>query len=130
LRPNDEAAGIRMSMAAREAPVRKCLDLGGCGVSFRRSCLERPCDRIVVPRRPPKYDPMILEPVMRRLIFDRNGRDLRVIPDECPDLFCVNLSLGSHPVGNALRFAAHIPRREVVENVVVRPELPVDTLPF
>src|SRR5215204_2963143 len=61
-----------------------------------------------------------------RLLTDRDRFEERVVPDECPELFCINLSPRLQPIRYALSLGIAITIGKVEENIVVGAKAAVD----
>src|SRR6185436_20320779 len=119
-----------MCVSTRQSPVGKKLELVIGRMAFWRPCLECECRCVIPPIGAPINDPVIGEVMPFRLLFDRHGFYLRVVPDKCPKLFGACLALRFEPVGNALRLAVPVSVRQVVEEIVVASKVPGYAPPF
>src|SRR2546421_8482982 len=89
-------------------------------MSFGRSALESECSRVFGPTTAPIKD-LVISKVMRRILpFDWYGLNVRVVPDERPEIFGVDLIETLQPVGDALRFAALKTLCQAIKQIVVR----------
>src|SRR4051794_914076 len=119
-----------MSMAARQAPIRKLLQPFRCRMPFGWSCLKRKRCGVVIPTGPPINDLMIGKVMRSFLLLDRNRLDCAVVPNKGPILFRIYLAFRLEPVCNTLRFAVVVTRSEVIQDVVVGAEVSIDPLAF
>src|SRR5436305_5488106 len=89
-------------------------------MSFGRSALESERSRVFGPTTAPIKD-LVISKVMRRILpFDWNWLHVRVVPDERPEIFGVDLIEILEPVGDALRFATLKTLCQAIKQIVVR----------
>src|SRR5437660_1680173 len=92
-------------------------------MSFRRTTLESERDRFTRPVAAPIEDVMIQEMMRRRLALNGHGFEFRVIPNQRPEILCVNLPELFEPLGHTLGRAALEALGHSVEQVVIRVEV-------
>src|SRR6266446_3602905 len=89
-------------------------------MSFGRSTFESERSSVFGPTTAPIKD-LVISKVMRRFLsFDWYWLNIRVVPDERPEIFGVDLIETLEPIGNALRFAALKSLRQAIKQIVVR----------
>src|SRR5205807_9807337 len=63
---------------------------------------------------------LVISKVMRRFLpFDWNWLNVRVVPDERPEIFSIDLIETLEPVGDALRFPALKTLRQAIKQIVI-----------
>src|SRR5438270_3582082 len=88
-------------------------------MSFGRSTFESERSSVFSPIAPPIKD-VVISKVMRRFLpLDWNRLHVRVVPDERPEIFGVDLIETLKPLGDALRFAALKTLRQAIKQIVV-----------
>ena len=89
-------------------------------MSFGRSTFESERSGVFGPTTAPIKD-LVISKVMRRILpFDWYRLNVRVVPDERPEIFGVDLIETLQPAGDALRFAALKTLRQAIKQIVVR----------
>ena len=87
---------------------------------FGRPTLESERSRVFGPTTAPIKD-LVISKVMRSILpFDWYWLNVRVVPDERPEIFGVDLIETLQPAGDALRFAALKTLRQAIKQIVVR----------
>src|SRR5256714_14048876 len=86
---------------------------------FRRSTLEGERSRVFGPIAAPVKDLMISKVMPRLPPFDWYRLHVRVVPDERPEIFSVDLIETLKPVGDALCFAALKTLRQAIKQIVI-----------
>src|SRR6185503_6338223 len=102
-RKDNEAVRVRMRVAGRETPVGKLFQEVCCVVAFRRAALERKSGRLLRPSTAPVENIVVWKVVPRGLSLKWHWRELRVIPNQRPKVFRVNLIKPLQPLSDTLR---------------------------
>src|SRR5436190_18974241 len=92
-------------------------------MSFGRATLESKCRRIFRPVAAPIKHIVIRKIVPRLLLLDGHCFQLRVVPNERPEILSVDLAESLQPFSNALCFATLKALSHAIEQVVIGIEM-------
>src|ERR1700752_2813668 len=108
---NNEAIGVRMCVSRRQTPVWEFFYQFRRVMALTWTTLKRESRGISRPVTTAENNIMILEMMGIRLLVNGNHFGARVVPNEGPEVFCVNLFDAFQPLSETLTLAAFEPLR-------------------
>src|SRR5258706_11087419 len=94
-------------------------------MTFRGASFERESRGGLRPVASPINHLVVCKIMPRRLPVNRCGLEFRVVPDERPEIFGIELLAACKPVGYALRLSILKARSEAIEQIVIAIKPPV-----
>src|SRR6266404_7267406 len=94
-------------------------------VAFGRTALKSKGGRFLCPIAAPIENVVVWKVMPGGLSLHRHGFEVRVVPNQRPEIFRINLVESLQPYGHALRLAALEALSQAIEQIVVGMKMPL-----